>query len=78
MRHKDTGDVDFIVQPAKPHPEFLANARVQSAKGFVQQENLGFDSQRARQSDALPLAAGKLAGIPIRQPVQLDKFQQGQ
>ena len=42
-----------------------AHQRVERAERFIEQEELGRESERAHQADALPLAAGKLDGITI-------------
>jgi hypothetical protein len=55
--------MDFIVELAQPTAEFLANLGVERAERFVQEEDLGFDSQGARQGDTLTLTTGELRGI---------------
>jgi len=36
VRHKNARDIDLIVQPAKPEPQFFAYSRVQCAERLVQ------------------------------------------
>src|SRR6185312_1514736 len=49
---------------------------IERAKRLVEQQDARFDGKRTRQRDALPLAAGQLAGIAVRQPVELHEIQQ--
>ena len=37
MRHKNTGDVQFLMQTAQPLPQILAHTGIQSAERFIQQ-----------------------------------------
>jgi hypothetical protein len=46
------------------------------AEGLVEQQDLRFDGQRARQRHALPLPPGELLGIHLREGIQLHKVQQ--
>ena len=54
------GQVDLGVQPAQPAAQLLAHLGVERAERLVEQQHLRLDRQRARQRDALPLAAGEL------------------
>ena len=76
VRDEHAGDVDLVVQPPQPAAQFLAHLGVERAEGLVEQQHLGLDRQRARQRDALPLAAGELRGIAIAEPVELHELQQ--
>ena len=67
---KHAGDVNFVVQLPQPAAQFQADLRVQRAERLVQQQDAGLDRQGARQGDPLPLAAGKLGGIPVGQTLQ--------
>ena len=57
MSDEDARDMQFVVQPSEPAPQLLADLGVERAKRFVEQKHLGFDRQRARERDPLPLAA---------------------
>ncbi len=61
---------------AQPSPQFLAHLGVERAERLVEQQHLGLDRERARQRDALALAAGKLRGIAIGQKVELHQLEQ--
>jgi hypothetical protein len=37
VRHQQTGNVNLVLQPAKPAPQLLANFRVQCPEGLVEQ-----------------------------------------
>ena len=73
---EDRGDVDFGMQRAQPLPQFLAHLGIERAERLVEQQDARLDRERARQRDALPLAAGQLAGIAVGQPVELHEIQQ--
>ena len=67
---------NFIVQAAQPAPQLLAHLGIERAERLVEQQHLRLDRQRARQRDALALAAGQAAGITIGQPVELHQLQE--
>src|SRR5580693_7563692 len=54
----------FVMQPAEPGSQILADLGVQRTERFVEQQHLRVDRQRACQRHALALAAGELAGVP--------------
>ena len=56
--------------------QLLADFRVQRAEGFVQQEDFGLVSERARYSHPLLLAAGKLRGQPLVHAFEGDQAKQ--
>ena len=60
VRDQNARDVNFVVQPAQPGPQALADLRIESAERFVEQQHLRLDRQRPGERHALPLAAGKL------------------
>ena len=68
--------VRLVVQTAEPDPQLLAHARVECAERFVEQQHLRIDCERARQTHALPLAAGELGRIPLRETAELDEVEQ--
>ena len=73
---EDAGDVDLVVQPPQPSAQFLAHLGVERAEGLVEQQHLRLDRERARQGDALALAAGELRGIAVGEAVELHELQQ--
>ena len=75
VRDEHAGDLQIVVESPQPAPQFLAHLRVQCAEGLVEQQHAGFDRQRTRQCDALPLTARELIWISIRQPVELHQLQ---
>ena len=60
VRDEDAGDVDLVVQPAQPLAQLLAHLGVERAERLVEQQHLRLGGERARQRDALALAAGEL------------------
>ena len=76
MRDEHAGHVQFIVQAAQPAAQLLAYLGVERAERLVQQQHARLHRQRAGQRDTLALAAGKLGGIAVGQPVELHQFQQ--
>ncbi len=78
MGDEDAGDVDVVVQVAQPFAEFFADLGVESAEGFVEEEDLGFDGEGAGEGDALALAAGELGGVSVSVHIELHELQQGQ
>ena len=45
MRHKNAGDMHFIVQPSQPAPQALPDLGIKRAKRFIQQQHLRFDGE---------------------------------
>ena len=54
---EDAGDVQFVVQPPQPSPQLLTDLGIERAERLVEQQHLGLDRERARERDALALAA---------------------
>jgi hypothetical protein len=73
---KMRGHVQVVVQAAQPAAQFLAHLGVERAEGFVEQQHARLHRQRARQGDALALAARQLRRIAVGHPVQLHQFEQ--
>ncbi len=65
--NKYAGDVNFVVQLAQPAAQFETDLRIQRSERFIEQQDAGFDGQRACQRDPLSLASGKLRRIAPRQ-----------
>ena len=68
--------MQLVVQLAQPAAQFLAHLGVERAERFVEQQHARLDRQRARQGDALALAAGQLRRIAVGEPVELHQLQQ--
>ena len=73
---EDAGDVQLVVQPAQPAAQLLAHLGVERAERLVEQQHLRLDRERARQRDALALAAGELGRIAVGEPVELHQLEQ--
>ena len=70
------GDVDrgvaiFVVQPAHLEAHLLAQIGVEIGQRLVEQQRLGLDDQRARQRDALLLAARQFARIAVSERTEM-------
>ena len=76
VRHEDAGDADLVVQLPQPAPQLQTNLRVERAERFVQEQDARLDGERARQRDALALAAGELRRIAAGLISQLDQIEQ--
>ena len=74
VRHEDAGEVNLVVQPAQPAAQLLPDLGVERAERLVEQQHLRLDGQRARQRDALPLAARELRRIPVAEVVELHEL----
>ena len=70
------GDVQLVVQTAQPAAQLLAHLGVERAERLVEQQHARLDGERARERDALALAARQLRGIAIREPVELHELEQ--
>ncbi len=68
--------MDLIVQASQPAAQLLAHLGVERAERLIEQQHPWFYRQRARQGDALALAAGELVRVAVRLPVELHQFQQ--
>ena len=64
------------MQAPQPPAQLPADLRVERAEGFVQQQHLGLDRERAGERDALALSAGELARIAVREPAELHELEQ--
>ena len=68
--------MQLVVQAAQPAAQLLAHLGVERAERLVEQQHARAHRQRAGERDALALAAGKLRGIPVGQPVELHQLEQ--
>ena len=55
----------------------LAQLLVERAERLVEQDQLGLEDERARQRDALLLAAGELRRPALAEPAELDHVERG-
>ena len=72
---KDGRHMDRAVQFAQPAAELAADSRVEGAKRFVEQKDARLDRERTGERHALPLPAGKLGRIALREVLQLNELQ---
>ncbi len=75
MRDVDEGHAQLLVQRLQLVLHVLAQLLVQRAERLVHQHQLGFEHQRARQGDALLLAAGELRGIALGEALHAHHLQ---
>src|SRR5439155_26771337 len=61
---------------AQPLAQLLPDAGVERAERLVEEEDLRLSRQRARERDALPLAARELPGAQPLEPLELDQPEQ--
>lgn len=72
---ENRGHMNFFVKAAQPNPELLTHERIESPKGLIEKEDLGFDDKSTGKCHALPLASGQLARITpseVFQPHQVE------
>ena len=68
----DEGDADLALDRLELDLHLLAQLEVQCAQRLVEQQHPRAPDQRAREGDALTLAAGQLRGLPRRRAGQPD------
>ncbi len=68
--------MQFVVERAQPAAERFPDLGVERAERFVEQQHVRLDGESAGKGDALALAAGKLVGIAVREPLDLHEFKQ--
>ncbi len=64
------------VESAEPDSQLRAHARVERTERLVQQQHFRIDGERARQPHPLPLAAGELRRVALRETDELDELEQ--
>ena len=64
------------MQPAQPAAQLAAHARVERAERLVEQQHARLHRERARERDALALAAGELRRHAPREPLELHQVEQ--
>ena len=67
VRDEDGRDVHLLVQAAQPLAQLSPNTGVKRTERLVQEQHLWLDGQRAGERHPLPLAAGELGGIAVRE-----------
>ena len=72
----DRRRVRLLVQPPQPHAQLGANLRVERAERLVEQQHGGIDGERAGEAHPLPLTAGELRRVAIREAVELHELEQ--
>ena len=72
MRHHDEGDADLFLQARQFRTHLIAELGIERRKRLVQQKHARALHQRARQRNALTLAAGKLVRHALAQAIELD------
>ena len=75
MRDEDRRQSRLLMDVAQPAAQILAHARVKRAKRFVQKQHARLDGERARERDALTLAAGELRRKAAAKSVKLHELQ---
>src|SRR5690625_1379597 len=76
MGDENGGRAGGLMHAAEPLAQIAPYRRIQRAEGFVQQQDLGLDRQRATQGNTLALPAGKLPRIAIGEMRDLQEMQQ--
>jgi hypothetical protein len=69
------GDADLLLQLLELVLHRLAQLEVEGAEGLVEEEHRRPVDQRARQGDALPLAARELTGSPVADAGQMHEVE---
>ena len=72
----DEGDIGALLDGAQLGPHVLAQLEVERRQRFIEQHDLGLDGERARDGDALLLAARELADGLVGRARQVDQAQQ--
>ncbi len=75
MRDENRRQSRLLMNVAQPAAQILAHARVKRAEGLVEQQHARLDGERARERDALALAAGELRRIAAAKSVELHELQ---
>ncbi len=76
VRDEDGGDAELLLDPSDRAPELLADFGVERAEGLVEQQHLGPVGERARDRDALLLAARELGRQAFVHALEGDELQQ--
>ncbi len=76
VRDEDGGDVDDVVELAKPFAKLRADACVERAEGLVEEQHLRLGRERAREAHALSLPTRELRGVAVAEVLELDEVQE--
>src|SRR5262249_50789602 len=76
MRHEDTGNVQFVMEPPEPASQLLSDFCIQCAKGLIKQEHFRLYGQRSGQGHALTLPSGELVRVAVGHRLQLYQCEQ--
>ena len=68
--------VRLVVEAAEPFAELGPHLRVQRPEGLVEEKHGRIDRERTGQPHPLPLPAGELGGIALRETLELDELQE--
>ena len=66
VRDEQVGDAALFLQVLEQVDDLGLDADIQSADGFVANDEFGFDGERARDADALTLAAAEFVRVTLR------------
>ena len=76
VRDEDRRDVQLALDLADRAAQFFADLGIERAERLVHQQHFGPMRERARDRDALLLAAGELRGQPVVHAFERDELQQ--
>jgi hypothetical protein len=76
VRHHDRGHAGPAQDVDEPRAQGGPDFGVERGKRFVQEEEAGFGRKRAREGDALALAAGQFAGEAVGDVGEFDEVEQ--
>ena len=68
--------VRLVVEAAEPVAQLGPHAGVERAERLVEEEHGRIDRERAGEPHPLPLPAGELCGVALREPLELNELQQ--
>ena len=66
----------LVVQAPQPRAQLLAHLGVERAERLVEEQHLRVDRERPGKAHALPLAAGELRRVAVRERLELDELEQ--
>ena len=76
MGDKQRGDIQIVMQPDQPIPQFLPDLRVDRPERLVEQEHARFGRQGPGDGHTLALSAGELMWEPPFQSLQAEEMEQ--
>ena len=75
MRDVDERDPDLVLDPLQLELHLLAQLQVERAERLVEEQHARVVDERAGERDALLLAAGELARLPVSPPREVDELE---